>query len=149
MNEAISIREMSLDDVPSVFEIESQCYPFPWSKTLFEDAVRSTKCCLVMCTGSEIVGYAIISFVVGEAELLNICISPSEQGKGLAKQLLQAVIDRASAADNHEMYLEVRVSNDVARHIYDEFGFNEIGRRKGYYPTKDGREDAILMALTL
>lgn len=149
MNSQTLVRDMTLGDVPDVYAIERECYPFPWSKTLFEDAVRSSKCCLVLSKDSNIVGYAIISYVVGEAELLNICVSPSVQGQGLSKILLQSVINHAIAADNHEMYLEVRVSNTVARQLYDQFGFNEIGRRKGYYPTQSGREDAILMALTL
>ena len=103
----------------------------------------------VAVVNNQIVGYAILSYVVGEAELLNICIDPTQQGKGYAKALLEHLIEHAVEKDNHEMYLEVRVSNTAAIHIYEQAGFNEIGLRKNYYPTKAGKEDAMLMALPL
>jgi ribosomal-protein-alanine N-acetyltransferase len=145
----ITFREMTLEDLSSVFTIEQNAYPFPWSKSLFEQAIASTKYCSVIEVDQTIIGYAIVSFVVGEAELLNICIDPSMQGNGYAYQLLTHIIDYAAQADNHEMYLEVRVSNLGAIHLYEKIGFNEIGRRKNYYPSKQGREDAILMAVPL
>ncbi len=143
------IRPMQMEDVPFVYAIEQQGYDFPWSKNLFEQAVKSTKYCAVLEVDSKIVGYGILSYVVGEAELLNICIAPNHQGKGLAGVLLEHLIDHATEQDNHEMYLEVRVTNAPAIALYERIGFNEIGRRKNYYPTKNGKEDAILMALPL
>lgn len=140
---------MVLADIVHVFAIEQQCYDFPWSKNLFEQAIKSTKYCVVALCDNQIVGFGIVSHVVGEAELLNICIDPKHQGKGFAKVLLNHLIEQATEKENHEMYLEVRVSNPSAIHIYEQAGFNEIGRRKNYYPTKAGKEDAILMALSL
>lgn len=142
-------RPMTLVDIPVVLDIEQQGYDFPWSHNLFEQAVKSTKYCVIAQAGDQTVGYAILSYVVGEAELLNICIDPSQQGKGYAKALLEHLIKHGADQDNHEMYLEVRVSNEPAIHIYEQAGFNEIGLRKNYYPTKVGKEDAILMALPL
>ena len=143
------IRTMELADVSAVFAVEQAGYDFPWSKTLFEQAVKSTKYCAVLEVNNEIVGYGIVSYVVGEAELLNICIHPNHQGKGLAGTLMDHLIDHAATKENHEMFLEVRESNTFARHLYEKLGFNEIGRRKNYYPGKNGREDALLMALVL
>ena len=142
-------REMTSDDVNSVFTIEKKSYPFPWSKSLFEAAVLSTKYCTVVELDGVIVGYGIISFVVGEAELLNLCVDPDFQGKGIANELLTHLLDYAANLDNHEMFLEVRVSNAAAIHLYEKIGFNEIGRRKNYYPIVGGKEDAILMAAPL
>ncbi|MFT7111328.1 MAG: ribosomal-protein-alanine N-acetyltransferase [Psychrobacter glaciei] len=144
-----SIRNMTVQDIDSIFEIEKLAYPFPWSKSLFEQAVQSTKYCVVLELDNKIAGYGIISFVVGEAELLNLCIAPALQGKGLANKLLTHLLEYAANIDNHEMFLEVRVSNAAAIHLYDKIGFNEIGRRKNYYPTVGGKEDAILMAAPL
>ena len=145
----ITFRPMILDDIPYVLTIEQAGYDFPWSDSLFEQAVKSSKYCVVACIDNHVIGYAILSYVVGEAELLNICIDPTQQGKGYAKSLLEHLIDHAAQKDNHEMYLEVRVTNAPAICIYEQAGFNEIGRRKNYYPTKAGKEDAILMALPL
>lgn len=146
------IRSMNLEDVPEVLAVEHKANDFPWSKNILENAVQSTKYCAVMVDenhSQRIFGYAVISFVVGEVELLNICIDPDYQGKGHAQALLEHLIIEAKSRDNQEMYLEVRVSNMDAIHVYEKFGFNEIGRRKNYYPSKQGREDAILMALPL
>lgn len=142
-------RPMALDDIAGVLLIENQGYDFPWSHGLFEQAIKSTKYCVVAHEGENLVGFAILSYVVGEAELLNICIDPKQQGKGYATLLLDHLVEHAAQKDNHEMYLEVRVTNAAAIHIYEQAGFNEIGRRKNYYPTKSGKEDAILMALPL
>jgi ribosomal-protein-alanine N-acetyltransferase len=42
--------------------------------------------------------------------------------------------------------LEVRRSNDYAKQLYLSEGFHELGVRKAYYPAKNGREDAIILA---
>ncbi len=143
------IREMLLTDVEDVHRIEKQAHPFPCSKKIITEAVTSSKHAVVLERDDEIVGFAILSFVVGEVELLNICINPSHQGKGFGKYLLDALIEHAIQSGNQDMYLEVRESNDKAYQLYLNLGFNEIGRRKGYYPINGGREDAILMALPL
>ncbi|GAA6135002.1 ribosomal protein S18-alanine N-acetyltransferase [Oceaniserpentilla sp. 4NH20-0058] len=145
----LTFREMTLADIPFIHAIEMQGYDFPWSKNLFEQNIKSKKYCVVALEKDIIIGYAILSYVVGEAELLNLCIDPLAHGKGYAKALLDHLIDHASEKDNQDMYLEVRVTNAPAIHIYEQAGFNEIGRRKNYYATKAGNEDAILMALPL
>ena len=48
-----------------------------------------------------------------------------------------------------ECFLEVRASNQSAYRLYERFGFNEVGRRRDYYPAVGGREDALVMACTL
>ena len=143
------IREMTPSDVAAVFAIDCQTNDFPWTMSLFEQAVASTKQTTVLEDAGEIIGFSIVSYVVGEAELLNICIATNQQGKKLGNKLLEHVLEQAKQSENHEMYLEVRASNAVALALYDKHDFNEIGRRKDYYPMKGGREDAILMARSL
>lgn len=145
----LTFRAMTLEDIPAVRQIEHDGYDFPWSENLFEQSIKSTKYCVVALEQNKIIGYAILSYVVGEAELLNICIAKGAQGRGHAKVLLQHVIDHATKKDNQDMYLEVRKTNAPAIYIYEQAGFNEIGLRKNYYATKAGKEDAILMALPL
>ncbi|WP_396587582.1 ribosomal protein S18-alanine N-acetyltransferase [Bermanella sp. R86510] len=143
------VREMVLQDLDQVVLIEHEAYEFPWSRSLFEQAIHSTKYCLVLEQNQNIQGYGIVSYVVGEAELLNICIASGARGQGHAQTLLEHLVEHAQQHDNHEMFLEVRPSNQAAIHIYEKQGFHEIGRRKNYYPTKSGYEDALLMALPL
>ena len=94
-------------------------------------------------------GFAIVQRVLDEAHLLNICVKPSKQGKGLGKAILQHVIDYANSISAVIILLEVRSSNERAQQLYLNSGFNEMSVRKGYYPAKEGREDAILMAMDL
>ena len=142
-------RDMQDSDLDAVYAIEQSAYEFPWAKTIFEQTIKSTKYAIVMEVNQRIIGYGVVSYVVGEAELLNLCIDPTQQGKGQGAALLEHLVDNATESGNKDMYLEVRESNVSALHIYDKSGFNEIGRRKNYYPAKSGREDAVLMALPL
>jgi ribosomal-protein-alanine N-acetyltransferase len=43
----------------------------------------------------------------------------------------------------------VRPSNAAAQQMYERYGFVRIGTRRGYYPARDGREDAIVMRVSL
>jgi len=70
-------------------------------------------------------------------------------GQGLGRRLLQHLIATAGRESADTLFLEVRISNWAAYCLYISMGFNEIGLRPGYYPTKDGREDAMVLALSL
>jgi len=91
-------------------------------------------------------GFARWSLVaaVGEAELLRIAVSPTSQGQGLGRSLLQTSTEALRALGVVQFRLEVRVSNSPARHLYESEGWQFQGIRKGYY--KDG-EDAALYSL--
>ena len=94
------------------------------------------------------IGYYLYSLVVGEAEILNIAVAPSHQGKGLGRQLLEHCLLQASE-DARTVFLEVRASNFQAIRLYLDFGFNQIGERRDYYRTAHGSEDALMMAKEL
>lgn len=145
----LTLRPMSEADLPAVISIERACYPIPWSENVFRECLRGKNLCFVLVKGSDIVGHAVVSVVLDETHLLNLCVSPdfARQGFGryFLKQLIQGAIDR----DSTLFFLEVRASNDIARQLYFSEGFNEVGVRPNYYPAQAGREDAILMTLEL
>ena len=84
----------------------------------------------------------------GEVHLLDIGVIPERQRSGLGRKLLEFLCDEARRAGMTRMLLEVRVSNAPAIAFYQQTAFTEIGRRRGYYPATEGREDAIVMART-
>ena len=90
-----------------------------------------------------------ISVAADEAHVLNVCITPERQGRGYGRHLLRALVKLAGDHGAARIFLEVRPSNPAAIALYHEEGFNEIGRRPRYYPSKDGREDALVMAMEL
>ncbi len=145
----LQIRPMTEADVPAVMELELRAYPFPWSEGNFRDCLRTRYHCWVCCLDSRIIGYGIMSVAVGEAQILNLCIDPDLQGQGLGRRMLERLLNEARSHDADTAFLEVRPSNRPAVALYESAGFNEVGTRRGYYPADGGREDALILGLTL
>jgi ribosomal-protein-alanine N-acetyltransferase len=97
----------------------------------------------------SLAGHCVFTVIIDEAELLNFCLAPAHQGQGLAKPFLDQVLADMAGQGAATIFLEVRESNEAALRLYVSVGFNEIGRRKGYYSAPQGREDAILMSREL
>ncbi len=140
---------MKRRDVSRVLDLEHSAYPFPWNRGIFIDCIRVGYHCSVLEDGPDLVGYSILSAGAGEAHLLNLCVDPDRQGQGLGRVLLDVVINQAELAGCRKLFLEVRPSNPAAMALYRNAGFARIGRRPGYYPASDGREDALVLALPL
>jgi len=132
-----------------IVAIERQSTPSPWNANQFQQSLEQHSCqvlCVTQGERSPIVGYVIISTLLDCAEVLNICINPEYQGEGFGGQLLTHSLKQLPNIVE-VVYLEVRVSNFRAIHLYQNLGFREVGQRRDYYPTEFGREDAILMNL--
>lgn len=136
---------MTPGDLSAVLENERAAYFTPWAESHFRDSLRQAHECWVLRQGAELVGHGVLSAVAHEAELLNLCIAPPAQGQGLGRALLAHLLERARARDCDEVFLEVRDSNLPARRLYRRAGFEEIGRRRGYYPGPQGAEDARVL----
>lgn len=96
------------------------------------------------CDGRP-VGFALVRQAADEAEILAIGVLPSDRKRGIGRALLAAMIDDCRANGASRLYLEVAASNNAARQIYQAAGFAAVGRRNGYYRTKDAVEDAVIM----
>jgi ribosomal-protein-alanine N-acetyltransferase len=146
----MNVRNMQAQDIVNVLAIEQSANQFPWDKKSFEDSLKTGHEAWVFYEqADDIVGFAIVQRVLDEAHLLNICVKPTAQGRGLGKAIVQHVIDYANSISAVIILLEVRRSNERAQQLYLNIGFNEMSVRKSYYPAKEGREDAILMAMDL
>ncbi len=144
------MRAMVEADLPRVLAIERSAYAQPWSEGIFRDCLRVGYQCRICELDGRAVGHAVLSIAAGEAHLLNLCIDPDHQRRGLGRRALERVIEEASTAGAETLFLEVRVSNRPAVRLYLSMGFNEIGLRAGYYPAEDGRrEDAFVFARAL
>lgn len=143
------MRALRESDLARVLEIEQQAYPFPWTQGIFRDCLRAGYGCWVLEQLDQVIGYGILSVAAGEAHILNVCVMPAAQGAGHGRRLVRRLIDLARWHRAERVFLEVRPSNPRAIALYHDLGFNEIGRRPGYYPGTQGREDAIVMAMEL
>jgi ribosomal-protein-alanine acetyltransferase len=97
--------------------------------------------------GSVVVGFAVASVVAPEAELETIAVAREWQRRGVARRLFAELSAELSAAGVQDVHLEVRESNETAVAFYRVLGFQESGRRRGYYA--DPVEDAVLLRLRL
>lgn len=136
-------------DVGRVMEGERSAYEFPWNEGIFRDCLRVGYNCWVAEIGRLVVAHGIMSIGAGECHVLNICVHPQWQGMGLGRRLLRRLLAQAREKGVDTAFLEVRESNSLARRLYAREGFCEIGTRRGYYPARNGREDAVVLARAL
>lgn len=145
----LEVRAMTHDDLPRVLEIERASYGFPWSEGIFKDCLRVGYHCRVLIRGDDIVGYGIVSALVREAHILNICLDVAHRQLGMGRQLLCHLLAVAARKSVNDVFLEVRPSNTAALHLYQQFGFEVVGRRRDYYRAPEGREDALVLKASL
>lgn len=144
-----ALRLMRDQDVEAVLVCERAAYEFPWSGEIFGDCLRVGYNCWVVEIGRLVVGHGIMSIGAGECHVLNLCVHPQWQGLGLGRRLLRRLLVLAKTKGADTAFLEVRASNRLARALYASEGFCEIGERRGYYPARNGREDAVVLARAL
>jgi ribosomal-protein-alanine N-acetyltransferase len=149
LSNAGQMRPMKQADIEAVAAIEQRAYEFPWTAGVFSDCLRAGHQGWVLDCRIGILGYGVLSCAAGEAHVLNICVAPEHQGHGHGRHILRRLIDLARWHMVDRVFLEVRPSNPKAMALYQDVGFNEIGRRPNYYPALKGREDAIVMAMEL
>ncbi|GAA5161453.1 ribosomal protein S18-alanine N-acetyltransferase [Viridibacterium curvum] len=142
----VAIRPLQHEDIDRVVAIDIQTDAFPWrQKHYIEGMDAGYSSWVISEAGQPVQGFAVMMMVLDEAHLLKISVSTDYQRRGLGTALLQHLFARAKLAGATQMFLEVRRSNVLARPLYERQAFVEIGQRKAYYPTTEGREDAIVM----
>ncbi len=140
---------MQPTDLDAVMQIEQDIYEFPWTVGNFRDSLAAGYQCWLYETDREIIGYAVLIHAAGEAHLLNLSIAARLQRKGYGGRLLEQVLASAREYGAAQLFLEVRTSNTAAKGLYVKHGFSQIGLRRNYYPARNGREDASVLARTL
>jgi ribosomal-protein-alanine N-acetyltransferase len=147
----LNYEPMQEADLAEVLDLEQTVYPHPWSMSNFADSLASGyQAWVLRDTEGELLGYFLLMPIVDEAHLLNVAVSAERQGQGLGRFLLNQAVACARGLGMESVLLEVRPSNTRALEIYQRYGFQTIGKRKGYYPAANQqREDAIVMRFGL
>lgn len=143
------VRLMLPSDLKAITRVEHATYEFPWSLGIFRDCLLAGYYSLVLDTGGIVIGYGIMSTAADEAHILNLCVHPSMQRRGHGRRLLNALLLRAKECDVDKVFLEVRPSNTLALSLYESTGFVRVGIRPSYYQSAHGREDAVVLSLSL
>lgn len=140
---------MRMTDLADVAQLERSLYAFPWSLGNFRDSLTAGYDCWTVTHGETVIGYAILMIALDEAHLLNFAIASEWQSRGIGRGFLDHMVGVARNAGCAIVYLEVRPSNLAARHLYRKAGFQQIAIRPEYYPSVNGREDALFLGLSL
>lgn len=149
MSETFHYQTVTQEAYDSAFKLQTQCHEFPWSRGQFFDCLTPPYFSYQLVKDGVVVGYYVGLSVSVEVTLMDIGIAKEARGQGLGEALLKHFLRECNQRQAEEAWLEVRVSNTSAISLYSKMGFEEIERRKNYYPAKDGSEDAIIMRLTL
>jgi ribosomal-protein-alanine N-acetyltransferase len=146
-----TMRRMTVDDIPAVVAIDRLSFPNPWPERsyIFELQHNPTSRLFVaeICEDGDcqVVGFIGFWFVIDEAHISTFAVHPRFRGNRIGNQLLEVALKAVEEMGGCLVSLEVRESNQIARKLYQKYGFVKVGRRKRYY--RDNNEDAIVMVL--
>ena len=140
----MTFRLMQPTDIDAVYDIECLSFRQPWTRAMLASELKNRLAHYVLAVDDEkIVGYCGMWIIPPESHTTNIAVHPDYRGRGNGAALLAAAMEYAVKRGASEMTLEVRESNLVAQRLYARFGFENQGRRHGYY--SDTGEDALLL----
>lgn len=143
------IASFDKSDLTPIYAIEVAANPFPWTEKTLLSCIGGRYITKQIIVNNQAVGFYVADLVIDELTLMEICISPEHQGKGLGQLLLNDFLNEAKSKACVKCHLEVRSKNIAAQMLYMNNGFIQISRRTGYYPAVIGYEDAIVMSLSL
>lgn len=141
---------MEAGDAPALAELESRCFPLPWTEEAFAEALAGlTFSAFGIRDGAPggLAAYIGVYHTPDEVEILNIAVRADKRRRGYGRLLMAAALRDAAETGILRAVLEVRTSNAPAIALYESFGFEKAGRRRGYY--HDTGEDALIYVLDL
>lgn len=153
-------RPLTPVDLDAMLAIEQAAHAHPWSRNLLAESFGERyftgalwlpqQQATIPALGEErLLGYFIADRILDESTLMNICVAPEQQGQGFGRQLMAHYLQLCDQQSVTQCWLEVRASNLAAQALYLASGYQENGRRRHYYQSVAGDEDAVLMALQL
>lgn len=143
----MTFREMLVEDLDQVMEIENDLISPPWTREgFFTFLLKDENMFFVVEEKGQILGYCSMQTVLDEGDILNVTVTRDRQKEGIGYFLVDSMLMLAAARGIHIVHLEVRESNGSARRLYQRLGFKEDGFRKNYYT--EPVENAVLMTKT-
>lgn len=138
------IEAMNSTHVSEVAELEKMCFSAPWSeKSVASELENPLSLWLVATEQDRVLGYVGSQTVLGESDMMNLAVAPAARCQGIGRQLVEALAEALQEKGSHCLTLEVRQSNLPAQKLYGALGFQQIGRRPGYY--SNPKEDALIL----
>ncbi len=145
------VRDLTLDDAPAMERLHSETFARPWREEEFEallaqDPVFGYAARPVVKSGKPAIqGFVLARLAAGEAEILTIAVSRAYRRRGLGRMMMDAVLRHLHSERAEALFLEVDETNTAAVGLYRRLGFRNVGRREGYYSSKEGRRTSALV----
>lgn len=137
---------MSLNDLENIKNILISDFDDFWNYNILKDELESENSIYIVAkSNNEIIGFAGIKILLDEADIMNIVTKKIYRNQGIGTLLLTNLISISKNLNLHSLSLEVNEENKTAIHLYENLGFKNIGIRKNYYKSKNGK----IMALNL
>ena len=143
---SVKIVPMTADHLEELEKLERICFSRPWSRKMLAEELENQCAAFLVAEDSvsgRVLGYAGLMVVADEGYITNVAVFPEYRRQGIAAQILQVFVQFAEANRLALLTLEVRPSNAAAIALYQDFGFEEVGRRKNYYDLP--KEDALIL----
>ena len=139
----MEIFTMTLEDLEQMKNTLYSDFDNFWSYNVLKQELENKNTTYIVAKESdEVVGFAGISICLDEATLNNIVVKKSHRNRGIGGELLESLIELCSELRISTFTLEVNVENEPAIHLYEKFGFKNLGVRKKYY---NNSHDAFIM----
>ena len=140
----MEIVKMTQAHVAAIAELEKVCFSDPWSvNSIAYELTNKLSHWLVAVEGEKVLGYIGSQTVLGEADMMNVAVSPDARRQGIGRALILRLVEDLKAQGSHILVLEVRASNQGAIDLYHSLDFVQVGRRPNYY--RNPKEDALIL----
>lgn len=144
----MTFREMLVEDLDQVVDIEQNLFSVPWTKGGFLTYLMKKDTMFFVVEEKErILGYCSMMTVLDEGDILNVAVRSDRQKEGIGQFLVDSMLRMAEMQGIKLVHLEVRQGNGTARRLYQRLGFKEDGLRRDYY--ENPVENAVLMTKTM
>lgn len=144
----MTFREMLVEDLDQVVDIEQKLFSVPWTKEGFLTYLMKKDTMFFVVEEKErILGYCSMLTVLDEGDILNVAVRSDRQKEGIGQFLVDSMLRMAEMQGIRLVHLEVRQGNGTARRLYQRLGFKEDGLRRDYY--ENPVENAVLMTKTM
>ncbi|MFQ8603031.1 MAG: ribosomal protein S18-alanine N-acetyltransferase [Anaerovoracaceae bacterium] len=141
----VLVRQADINDVDDIYEIERLCFPDPWSRdSLIYELDKNPRAFYIVAElDDKVVGYAGLWWIGDEGHITNVAVRPGFRNRKIASGIMTVMLDFTTKEGIKHHTLEVRRSNEPAIGLYEKYGFEVEGIRKGYY--LNNGEDALIM----
>jgi ribosomal protein S18 acetylase RimI-like enzyme len=148
--EAFTVRPAVAADLDALLRLEAACFVTDrLSRRSFRHWLQAPHGILLVAQrGERLLAYGLIWCHRGTrlARLYSLAVDPVERGRGVAKEILNALEEEAARRGRLFMRLEVGVGNTAAIRLYESAGYRIFGAYRHYY---DDDSDALRMQKTI